>query len=67
VSRMLAKANAARSQINSGIVRFRRRPIGGLKPVVQVRDAYCCSRRFSLVWCETSPVQIKGLLLVLPI
>ena len=40
--------------------------IRGLRPVVQVRDAYCCSRRFSVVRCETSPVQIKGLILVLP-
>ena len=38
----------------------------GLRPVVQVRDAYCCSRRFSVVRCETSPVQIKGLVLALP-
>ena len=41
--------------------------IGGLRRVVQVRDAYCCSGRFSVVWCETSLVQIKGLVLVLPI
>ena len=41
-------------------------PIRGLGPVVQVRDAYCCPRRFSAARCETSPVQIKGLVLVLP-
>jgi len=44
-----------------------RTTIGGLRPVVQVRDAYCCSRWFSVVWCETSPVQIKGLVPVLSI
>ena len=41
--------------------------IGGLRPLVQVRDAYCGSRRFSVVRRETPPVQIKGSVLVLPI
>ena len=33
--------------------------IGGLTPVVQVWDAYCGSRRFSVVWCETSRYRLK--------
>ena len=35
------------------------RPIGGLTPLVQVRDEYCGSRRFSVVWCETSRYRLK--------
>ena len=33
--------------------------IGGLTPVVQVWDAYCGSRRFSVVWCETCRCRLK--------
>ena len=37
----------------------KRLTIGGLTPLVQVRDAYCGSRRFSVVWCETSRYRLK--------
>ena len=33
--------------------------IGGLTPLVQVRDAYYGSRRFSVVRCETSRYRLK--------
>ena len=33
--------------------------IRGLTPVVQIRDAYYGSRRFSVVWCETSRYRLK--------
>ena len=33
--------------------------IRGLPPVVQIRDAYYGSRRFSVVWCETSRYSLK--------
>ena len=33
--------------------------VRGLTPLVQVRYAYCGSRRFSVVWCETSRYRLK--------
>ena len=36
-----------------------REPVGGLTPLVQVRDAYPGSMRFCVVWCETSRYGLK--------